>query len=47
MVTVVILDINSNIDGLMWLDFEQKCVKFTHFFFLNFTPHPYQINTLC
>ena len=35
MVTVVILDINSNIDGLMWLDFEQKCVKFMHFFFLN------------
>ena len=33
MVTVAILHMNSVIDGLMWIVFEQKCVKMNTFYF--------------
>jgi len=35
MVTVAILHINSVLDRLMWVVFEQKCVKFVTFSILH------------
>ena len=34
-ITVAMMDIHSIIDGLMWVDFEQKCVKLCAFSILH------------